>query len=494
MARRKRGGGADRSGKAPRMERRTVWTPQPKQMQFLARREYECLYGGAAGGGKSDALLAEALRQVGIANYRGLILRRTYPQLEALISRSLSMYPAAFPRARYNTSQHVWRFPSGATIFFGSMQHEQDKTKYQGKPYDFVGFDELTHFTADQYTYLMSRNRPSGPGTRVYIRATANPGGIGHAWVKARFIDAAPPLTPIIGEYRVNTPDGKSITMRKSRVFVPSTVFDNQALLDNDPDYLATLAMLPEAERDALLYGNWSSFEGQVFREWRDDPEHYHDGRWTHVIDPFYPPRHWVIWRGFDFGYAKPFSVGWFAADERGKLYRIREFYGCTGEPNHGVQMHPGEIARNIREIEQTDPMLQGRKIIGVADPSIFDESRGQSIANMMADAPNFVTWTPGDNTRLAGLAQYHYRLAFDADGECMFQVFNTCRDFLRTVPSLVYDEHRVEDVDTSMEDHIYDECRYVLMESPISPKLPAQREPPKVNPLETERAHVFRW
>lgn len=420
----------------------------------MARLEFEALFGGAAGGGKSDALLAEALRQVSIPHYRGLIVRRTYPQLEALISRSMEIYRAVYPKARYNKTEGVWRFPSGAVIIFGSMQHENDKHKYQGRPFDFVGFDELTHFTYDQYMYLFSRCRPNGPGTRTYIRATANPGGVGHAWVKSRFIEAGPPLRTIWRKSEITMPGGKKQTVMRDSIFVPSRIFDNQALLDNDPDYLANLAMLPEAERNALLYGDWNSFTGQVFREWRDDPAHYRDMKWTHVIEPFMPPRHWRCWRGFDFGYAKPFSVGWYVADERGKIYRVRELYGCTDEPNHGVELHPAEIARQIREIETTDPLLMGRQITGVADPSIFDESRGQSIANMMASDPYFVTWSPGDNARLAGLAQYHYRLAFDGEGEPMFQVFNTNRGFLRTVPALVYDEKRVEDVDTSMEDH----------------------------------------
>lgn len=474
-------------------ERRQVWIAQPRQRAFMARSEYECLYGGAAGGGKSDALIVEALRQISIPNYRGLILRRTYPQLEALISRSHELYPQIVPGARYNSTEHRWRFPSGASVFFGSMQREDDKYQYQGKPYDFIAFDELTHFSQAQYMYLMSRNRPTGAGTQIYIRATANPGGVGHAWVKARFIDSAPPMTPITDTYQVVKPDGGIVTMTRQRIFVPSTVFDNQALLANDPNYLATLASLPEAERQALLYGDWSSFEGQVFREWRDDPTHYKDGLWTHVIEPFRIPDHWVIWRGFDFGYAKPFSVGWFAADERGKLYRIREFYGCTNTPNTGVQMHPAEIARNIREIEETDPQLRGHRIMGVADPSIFDESRGQSVAQMMSNSPNFILWTPGDNHRIPGWQQYHYRLAFDDRGECKLQVFNSCRAFIRTVPALVYDEHRVEDVDTSLEDHVADEARYVLMENPISPPLPAKVAPKPFDPLATDDVHVFR-
>ena len=220
-----------------------VWQPQPKQRQFQERPEYEALYGGAAGGGKSDALLAEALRQVHIPHYKGLILRKTYPQLSELIDRSHSIYKAAFPGAKYNAQAHCWRFPSGAKIYFGSMQYTKDRTNYQGKAYDFIGFDELTHFTYDEYSYMFSRNRPTGPGTRVYIRATTNPGGIGHGWVKQRFITAAPALTPIVDDYQVVSPEGKHIAIRKSRIFVPSTVFDNQKLLENDPNYLASLAL-----------------------------------------------------------------------------------------------------------------------------------------------------------------------------------------------------------------------------------------------------------
>lgn len=448
-----------------------VWQPQPKQAAFMARSEYECLYGGAAGGGKSDALLAEALRQVHIPHYRAIIFRKTYPQLSELIDRSRAIYSPAFPRARYNQTEHCWTFPSGAKIYFGSMQYTKDRINYQGKRYDFIAFDELTHFTWDEYSYMFSRNRPSGPGTRVYMRASTNPGGIGHGWVKDRFITVAPPLTPVVDAYEVPDPSGNLIQLSRRRIFVPSTVFDNQALLRNDPNYLANLAMLPEAERNALLYGSWDSFDGQVFREWRNDPQHYDDQRWTHVIDPFPIPRHWRIYRGFDFGYAKPFAVGWFAVDEDGRIYHIKEYYGCNGTPNTGVKLNPIEIAAGIRQMEAEDPMLKGKQIAGIADPSIFDESRGESVARMMQRPPNFIYWQGGDNTRLAGKMQFHYRLTFDSDGLPMFQVFNTCKHFIRTIPTLVYDESKVEDINTDQEDHIYDMCRYVMMEHPLSPR-----------------------
>ena len=155
-----------------------IWTPQPKQAQFMERPEYEALYGGAAGGGKSDAIIIEALRQVHIPHYKALILRKTFPQLNELIDKSLNYYPRAYPKARYNASSHTWTFPSGAKIIFGAMQHTKDRVKYQGQAYDFIAFDELTHFTFEEYSYLFSRNRPNGPGTRVYIRGTANPGRI----------------------------------------------------------------------------------------------------------------------------------------------------------------------------------------------------------------------------------------------------------------------------------------------------------------------------
>lgn len=455
-------------------QKRVIWEPQPKQIEFMQRPEFEALYGGAAGGGKSDALLIEALRQVHIPHYRGIIFRDTVPQLEALISRSMFLYKSSNPKAIYNANEKVWKFPSGARMFFGYMQRDDDRYNYQGKSYDFIGFDEVTHFSFLMYMYMFSRCRPTGdtPGmkTRQYIRATCNPEGKGMGWVKERFVTAAKPNTTIWDKVTVLTPEGQRITLYRDRIFIPSTVFDNKKLQEADPNYLATLASLPEAEREALLYGSWDSFQGQVFREWKNDSDHYKDRKWTHVIEPFDIPLDWKIMRSFDFGYSKPFSVGWNAVDHEGKMYRIAEWYGCTGSPNVGLQIEPSQIAAGIKDMEEHNEFLKGRKITHcVADPAIFEKSTGQSIADIMEKQR--VYWSPGDNKRIPGKMQYHYRLAFNKYGDPMFQVFNTCKHFIRCIPLLIYSDKHPEDIDTDMEDHNYDEQRYAFMENPIAPR-----------------------
>ena len=448
------------------MDKNVIWSPQPRQAAFQARAEYEVLYGGAAGGGKSDALVAEALRQVHIPHYKGIIFRKTYPESRELILKSKRIYPKAFPGARYNSTEHVWTFPSGAKIYFGNMPHHDSYLNYQGLSFAFIGFDELTHFTQEEYEYLFSRNRADGPGTRVYIRATANPGGIGHGWVKERFITPATPGTPIPFEANIHTPTGEVMTVTRQRVFIPASVFDNGELLKNDPNYLANLAMLPEAKRNALLYGDWDSFSGQVFTEWKNDSEGYITRRWTHVIEPFDIPKEWRRYRSFDFGYAKPFSVQWWAVSPDGIAYLYRQLYGCTDTPNTGVKWEVKKIAEKIREIEDEEHLPY--PVIGVADPSIWDESRGYDGTVIRIMERQGIYFEKGDNKRIAGKMQVHRRLAFSEEGIPGMYVFSTCKPFIRTLPNLVYSETDPEDIDTDLEDHDYDAMRYFFMMQPV--------------------------
>jgi len=420
---------------------------------------------------------------VHIPHYKCLILRKTFPQLRELVDKTLNYYQRCMPKAKYNAGNHIWTFPSGAKIIFGSMNRPQDKIQYQGQAYDVVMFDELTHFTYDEYIYLFSRCRPNGAGTSCYIRSTGNPGNIGHGWVKERFITAGTPGKTIWEEMEWVDPNGKQHREKQSRVFIPSTVFDNQALMENDPMYVQRLAAMPEAEKQALLYGNWDSFSGQVFTEWRNDRDHYGDRTYTHVIAPFRIPDHWAIWVGLDWGYSKPFSVHWYAIGDDKTMYCIRELYGCTGTPNTGVQMEPSEVAREIKRIEEEDLNIKGHRISRVGDPAIWASQGTESIGALMERER--VYFEKGNHDRINGKMQCHHRLAFDENGRPKFQVFDTCKNFIRTVPNLVYDETDVEDVDTDGEDHIYDEWRYVCMRNPIPAPIPVAKKQHVYDPLD---------
>lgn len=266
-------------------------------------------------------------------------------------------------------------------------------------------------------------------------------------WIKKRFFDAPP--SPDILAKTTNYLCNEWLDEADAKMF-------ERMKIDNPTRY------------KVAGLGEWGVDGGQVFEEWRDDPAHYVDRIGTHVIDPFDIPEQWQIYRSFDFGYSKPFSVGWYAVDHDGRVYRIVELYGCTKEPNTGIKWNPDRIAEEIVRYENQHPLLKGKYVHGVADPSIFDESRGESVGVMMERRG--VYFEPADNTRIAGLMQCHYRLAFDHNGIPMFYVFKTCWQFIRTIPLLKYSTHRVEDVDTDMEDHIYDEWRYMLQENPITP------------------------
>ena len=352
----------------------------------------------------------------------------------------------------------MFRFPNGSTISFGYCANEGDLGQYQGAEYDVVFIDEAGQL---QESWIRKINLcvrgTNGFPKRTYY--TLNPGGPGHAYFKRVFVD------------RNFNPDEDP----NDYFFIQAKVEDNKALMDTQPDYLRELENLPPTLRAAWKDGRWDVYEGQFFEDFRDDPEHYQDRRWTHVIEPFEIPDGWKICRSYDFGYGKPFSCAWWAVDYDGTIYRIMELYGCTRTPNEGVKWTPDKQFEEIHKTEMQHPWLKGKTIIGVADPAIWDASRGESVADTAARYGVF--FTPGDNERIAGWMQCHYRLQFDEDGYPRMYVFNTCRAFIRTIPLLIYDEHKVEDLDTTMEDHVADEWRYFCMSRPIKP-IRAVKEP----------------
>lgn len=444
--------------------------PNKKQDLFLKDKHRHVAFGGARGGGKSWAVRAKAILLC--QRYPGIIvmiIRRTYPELEANhirpIKKLLHIGTPGCP-IKYNESKKIITFPNGSTILFGYCMSDSDSERYQGTEVHVLFLDEATLLTEQQIKDLNACVRSTEQGYPLRTYYTCNPGGRGHAWVKRIFIDR-----DYVGR---ENPDNYS--------FIQSLVYDNHALMEAHPEYLEELETLPEARRRAWLEGDWNSFVGQVFTEWRNDPSGYMTRRWTHVIEDFDIDPAWKVYRGFDFGYAKPFSVGWYAIDHYGRMYRFKEFYGCTSQPDTGVEMQPREIAKQIKEIEATDPQLRGRHIIGIADPAIWQMTTGESIADMMEREG--VYFDRGDHSRLAGLMQCHYRLAFDEDGFPMFYVFRSCRHFIRTIPVLIYDDKKVEDVDTTMEDHIFDEWKYVSMENPLNPRRNTPWTSPEEDPL----------
>lgn len=462
------------------------YKPTPKQRMFHTSIANEILYGGAAGGGKTKAIVMDALmRTASHPNTTAYIFRRHYSELEnSDIAEARSSYPPEL--GTYNNGRHCFELNNGSKIYFRHCSQESDLVKYLGVEMQFLYFDELTTFTERMYDFICSRLRAKKAlGVQPIVRSASNPGSVGHGWVKARFVD--------IGEFGVmHKKKIHSEALRKDKYvtfqYIPSLATDNPFITQ---DYIFELEKKPEALRNAMLYGQWDAFEGQVFVEWRNDPKHYIDRRLTHVIDPFEIPPNWKRYFSFDYGYSKPFACLWWAVSPDGTAYLYREWYGWNGHADTGLQLTPRQIAEGIVDREKEE-RKENLSIIRVADPSIFDESRGNSVAHQMEPYNSMtntrdkgVFFEPGDNERLAGLAQMHERLRFNADGRPYMQVFSTCTQFIRTVPNLPYSPTNVEDVDTKSEDHGFDAARYFFMMCPIGTVIKTRKKHKPFDPFE---------
>ena len=405
------------------------------QTDFLAASETDVLYGGAAGGGKSYAMLVDPLRYAHRGAHRALILRRSMPELRELIDKSRELYPKAFPGCKYKEVEKLWNFPSGAKIEFGFLERDADVYRYQGQAYSWIGFDEITHQATEfSWNYLASRLRTTDPEIIPYMRCTANPGGVGAHWVKKRYIDPAPPNESFKGS------DG---LIRK---FIPARLDDNPYLA-SDGRYEQMLKALPPTQRRQLLEGDWEVAEGAAFTEF---------DRNIHIIDPFEIPIHWDRVKGIDYGYASESACVWGAIDrDDNTLIIYRELY------RKGLLAT--DLAQLIAEMELNDPM----SVPGVLDTACWNRTgqTGPTVGETLVKAGHKLR--RADKNRVAGKIQIHEYLKVQQSGRPKLQIFNTCPNLIRELQSIPLDKSNPEDVDTHAPDHAYDALRYLIMSRP---------------------------
>ena len=442
-------------------QREVVFAPNPgPQTEFLAASEQEVLYGGAAGGGKSFGLLADPMRYFHNPNFNGLILRRTNDELRELIWKSQELYPKAFPGAKWAEKKSQWTLPSGAKLWLTYLEREDDVRRYQGLAFSYIAFDELTqHPTPFAWDYMRSRLRTTDPDLPIFMRATTNPGGAGHGWVKQMFIDPAPAnqafvATDLSSGEPLEYPEGheKAGQPLFSRRFIPASLTDNPYLMEGG-QYEANLLSLPENQRRQLLEGDWAVADGAAFPEFRQS---------IHVVEPFEIPHNWVRFRSADYGYSSWSAIHWYAIDPAFEtLIVYRELY---------LSKHTGkDLGRAVLDAEMGDSIK-----FGILDSSCW-HNRGQigpSIAEEMITMG--CRWRPSDRTagaRVAGKNQLHERLKVDEEtGHPGIVFFNTCRQIIADLPVIPSCPKGSDDIDQRYaSDHTYDSLRYGLMSRPRS-------------------------
>ena len=442
----------------PEEEHNVIFKPNAgPQTEFLASGEREVLYGGAAGGGKSYAMLADPLRFMGHPSFSGLLLRHTNEELRELVWKSQEMYPKIWPGIKWSERKMQWTAPSGARLWFSYLDRDEDVMRYQGQAFSWIGFDELTQWHSPfAWDYMRSRLRSTAPDLPIYMRATTNPGGPGHQWVKKMFIDPAPAgkafhATEIESGKTLAYPSGHSRAGEPlfKRRFIPAMLTDNPYLYDQG-DYEAMLLSLPEHQRKQLLEGNWDVAEGAAFPEF---------DRSIHTTDPYDIPRNWVKFRACDYGYGSFSAVVWFACTPDEQLVVYRELYVS--------KVLATDLADMVLELEENDGNIK----YGVLDSSCWHKRGdiGPSLAEQMIQRG--CRWRPSDRSagsRKAGKNELHRRLQVDEfSEEPRMVIFNNCTNIISQLPSLPLDKKNPEDVDTKAEDHLYDALRYGIMSRP---------------------------
>ena len=427
------------------------------QTEFLAASEREVLYGGSAGGGKSYAMLADPLRYMGHPQFSGLLLRHTTEELRELIFKSQELYPKIWPGIKWSERKMQWTAPSGARLWMSYLDRDEDVLRYQGLAFSWIGFDELTQWaTPYAWNYMRSRLRSTATDLPIFMRATTNPGGRGHHWVKKMFIDPSPynrsfdatdiDTTEVLRYPAGHSKAGKPLFKRR---FIPARLSDNP-YLSQAGDYEAMLLSLPEQQRRQLLEGDWDIKEGAAFTEF---------DRHVHVIEPFNIPSNWVKFRACDYGYGSYSGVLWFAVAPNEQIVTYRELYVS--------KVLATDLADMILDLEAEDGNIK----YGVLDSSLWHKrgDTGPSLAEQMISRG--CRWRPSDRSRgsrVAGKNEIHRRLQIDEfTEEPRLDFFNTCTNVISQLPSIPLDKKNPEDVDTKSEDHLYDALRYGIMSRP---------------------------
>lgn len=424
-----------------------LWKPNTGPQTALVNCPvFEVLFGGARGGGKTEGMLGDWLLHQSryAADATGVFFRRTLPQLEPVIERARKLF--ALIGAEYNIQSKTFKFPNGALLKFRYLDSSSDAENYQGHEYTRLYFEEVTNWSAPDAIDMLRACLRSSAGVPCRLRMTGNPGGVGHSWVKQRFIDAAPPMSLITDQ-----------ESGSKRVFIPSKLEDNPHL---DPvEYVQMLKQVgsPELVR-AWREGDWNVSSGAFLAGLFSRQEF--------VIKPFDIPAHWVRWRSMDWGFAAPYCVLWYAQDEDGNVYVYRELYGIEKDaqgnfkPNKGSRETAKQVAKKIVKAEAFERSNHIELLGSTADPAIWSQI-GTELSIEEHFRKNGVTWHRADagrGSRVLGAHEVIRRLR-----ERSLFIFDTCTHLIRTLESIPTNTSNPEDVDTDAEDHAWDTLRYGL-------------------------------